>query len=95
MVAETCSGNWIKDAMVCSSKCRFGRFFREEFSCIKKTIFFYNFSLILGVCIPVPRLCVLYIFEDPCQVSKMFLKKLEFLDDSPQSNHMYIVCIVI
>ena len=23
MVAETCSGNWIKDAMVCSSKSRF------------------------------------------------------------------------
>ena len=43
MVAETCSGNWIKVAMVCSSKCKFGRFFREDFSCIKKTIFFYNF----------------------------------------------------
>ena len=27
MVAEICSGNWIKDATVCSSKCRFGSFF--------------------------------------------------------------------
>ena len=32
---------------------------------------------------------------DPCQVSKMFLKKLEFLDNSPPSTHMYVVCIVI
>ena len=24
--------NWIKDAMVGSGKCKFGRFFREDFS---------------------------------------------------------------
>ena len=44
MVAKTCSGNWIKDAVVCLGKCRFESFFREDFSCIKKTIFLYNFS---------------------------------------------------
>ena len=36
MVAETCSGNWIKDAMVCSSKCRFGRFFGKVSVALKK-----------------------------------------------------------
>ena len=73
----------------------FGRFFREDFSCIKKIIFLYIFFLILGICIPVPGLCILYKFGDPCQVFKMFLKKLEFVDNSPQSTHMYVVCIVI
>ena len=34
-------------------------------------------------------------FGDPCQISKMFKKKLEFLDNSSQSTHMYVVCIVI
>ena len=43
MFAETSSGNWIKDAIICSSKYRFGRFFREDFGCIKKAIFLYNF----------------------------------------------------
>ena len=64
MVAETCSGNWIKDAMVCSSKCRFGRFFREDFSCNKKYYFPLQFSLILGMCIPVglPALYILKIY---------------------------------
>ena len=52
-------------------------------------------SLILGIYIPVPGLCLLYIFGDPCQVSKMFLKKLEFVDNNPQSTHMYVVCMVI
>ena len=47
-------------------------------------------------CIPVPGLCILYIFGDPCQVSiKMFGKKFEFVDNSSQSTHMYVVCIVI
>ena len=44
MVTETCGGNWIKDALVGLGKCRFGRFFRKDFSCIKKTIFLHNFS---------------------------------------------------
>ena len=76
MVAETCSGNWIKDAMVCSSKCRFGRFIREDFSCIKKifsSTIFPDFRYMH--CIPVPGLCILYIFGDSHQVSKTFLKK--------------------
>ena len=38
---------------------------------------------------------IICIFGDPCQVSKMFLKKLEFVDNSPPSTHMYEVCIVI
>ena len=25
----------------------------------------------------------------------MFLKKLEFLDNSPQSTHMYVMCVVM
>ena len=56
-----------------------------------------QFSLILGrpICIPVPGLFILYIFGDPCQVSKRLKKKLEFSDNSPQSTHMYVVCIVI
>ena len=49
MVAETCSGNWMKDAMVCSSKCRFVRFFRKDFSCLKK-IFSPTIFPILGIC---------------------------------------------
>ena len=44
------------------------------------------FSLILDICIPVPGSCIL-LFGDPCQVSKMFLNKIEFLDNSPQSTH--------
>ena len=73
MVAEIFSGNWIKDAMVCSSKCRFGRFFREDFSCIKK-LFPQQFSLILGT-YQHPVYVYYLVFGDPCQVSKMFLKK--------------------
>ena len=60
-----------------------------------KNYFPPQFSLILGICIPVPGLCILYIFGDPCQVSKMFYKQLEFVDNSPQSTHMYVVCFVI
>ena len=59
--------------MVCSSKYRFGRFFRKDFSSIKKNYFPLQFSLILGICTPVFGLCILYIFGDACQVSKMFL----------------------
>ena len=44
-------------------------FFREDFSCCKKNYFPLQFSLILGICIPVPSLCI---FGDPCQVSQMF-----------------------
>ena len=36
MVAETCSGNWIKDAIVCSSKCRFGRFLGKILVALKR-----------------------------------------------------------
>ena len=57
--------------------------------------YFLQFFLILGICIPVPGLRISYIFGDPCQVSKMFFKKLEFLYISPQSTRMYVVCIVI
>ena len=35
-VAETCSGNKIKDAMVCSSKSRFGRFLGKILVALKK-----------------------------------------------------------
>ena len=39
---------------------------------------------------------ILYICGDLCQVSKMLKKKkLEFVDNSPQSTHRYRVCIVI
>ena len=41
-----------------------------------KNYFSLQFFLILGICIPVPGLCILYIFGDPCQVSKMFKKNL-------------------
>ena len=34
-----------------------------------------QFSLIFNICIPVPGLCILCIFGDPCQVSKIFKKK--------------------
>ena len=50
MVAETCSGNSIKDVIVCSSVCRFGRFFREDLSCInpqlteKNACIFYHWG---------------------------------------------------
>ena len=43
-----------------------------------KNYFPLQFSLILGICIPVPGLSILYIFGDPCQISKMFQKKFEF-----------------
>ena len=39
MVAETCTGNWIKDAMVCLSKCRFGRFLGKILVTLKKLFF--------------------------------------------------------
>ena len=39
MVAETCSGNRIKDAMVCSGKCRFDRFFGKILVALKKLFF--------------------------------------------------------
>ena len=60
-----------------------------------KNYFSVQFSLILGISIPVSGLCILYIFGDPYGVSKMLLKKLEFVDNSPQSTHMYVVCIVM
>ena len=40
--------------------------------------------------IPVPGLCI---FKNPCQVSKMVLKKLEIVDNRPQSTHI-IICSV-
>ena len=57
-----------------------------------KNYFPLQFSLILGIYIPVPGLCI----GDPCQVFKMLKKKqLKFVDYSPQSSHMYVVCIAI
>ena len=38
MIAETCSGNWIKEAMVCSSKCRLDRFLGEILVTSKKLV---------------------------------------------------------
>ena len=75
MVAETRNSNWIKDAMVCSSKCRFGRFFGKILVASKINYFPRQLSLIFGICIPVPGLCILYISGDSCQVSKMLKKK--------------------
>ena len=50
MVAETCSGNWIKDArpIVCSGKCWFGRFLGKVLVALKN-YFSLQFSLILGI----------------------------------------------
>ena len=42
----------------------------------KKNYFPVQFSLILGICIPEPGLCILNIFGDLRQVSKMLKKKL-------------------
>ena len=39
MVAETCSGNWIKDVIVCSVMCRFGRFLGKILVALKKLFF--------------------------------------------------------
>ena len=39
MVAETCTGNWIKNAIVCSGKCRFGRFLGKILVVLKKLFF--------------------------------------------------------
>ena len=39
MVAETCRGNWMKDAIVCSGKCRFGRFLGKILVALKKIFF--------------------------------------------------------
>ena len=36
MVAETCSGNWVKNAMVCSGKCRFEDFLGKILVALKK-----------------------------------------------------------
>ena len=43
-----------------------------------KKYFPLQFSQILGICIPVPGLCILCIFGDPCQVSKMLKKTCIF-----------------
>ena len=59
MVAETCSGNCIKDAMVCLGKCRFGSFFRESFSGIKKNIYLKNFPDFRYI--PIPGLYYTYL----------------------------------
>ena len=39
-----------------------------------KHYFPLQLSLILGICIPVSSLCILYVFGNPCQVSEMFLE---------------------
>ena len=62
MVAETCSGDWIKDAIVCSGKCRFGRFLGKVLVALKN-YFSLQFFLILGVHNTGTRfICIIYIY---------------------------------
>ena len=79
MVAETCK--LTKSRMLWFARASVGLAgFSAKILVALKNYFSLYFFLILGTCIPVPGLCLLHIFGDPCQVSKMFLKKLEFVD---------------
>ena len=76
MVAEMCCGNCIKDAMVFSGKCGFGRFFGKILVALKKLCFSTIFPDFRHIHITHQYPSYIYyitydLFGDPCQVPKM------------------------